>query len=126
LHACGNQLPGTVNHLLQMLIVLIIICIIIQQKKQSRPGDSGHLRMSTLRHGFAVLLIAASSGCGGGGDTSSGTCGTAATALSAAAQLGDLIFNDKELSVSGRQSCATCHVARFAFAAAVAAAASQP
>jgi len=82
--------------------------------------------MSTLRHGFAVLLIAASSGCGCGSDTSSGTGGTAATALSAAAQLGDLIFNDKELSVSGRQSCATCHVARFAFAAAVAAAASQP
>ena len=82
--------------------------------------------MSTLRHGFAVLLIAASSGCGCGSDTSSGTGGTAATALSAAAQLGDLIFNDKELSVSGRESCATRHVALFAFAAAVAAAASQP
>ncbi|HTV78741.1 MAG TPA: cytochrome c peroxidase [Steroidobacteraceae bacterium] len=44
-----------------------------------------------------------------------GTTPAAAT-LSAAAQLGQKIFSDKTLSVSGQQSCATCHVAQFAFA----------
>ena len=71
-----------------------------------------------LRNSSAFLLVAALSGCGSSTDTtSSSTGGAPATALSAAAQLGDLIFNDEKLSVSGRQSCATCHVARFAFAA---------
>jgi cytochrome c peroxidase len=70
-----------------------------------------------LRISSAILLVVALSGCGSGTNIPSSTGGTAAAAPSAAAQLGDLIFNDKELSVSGRQSCATCHVARFAFAA---------
>jgi cytochrome c peroxidase len=79
-----------------------------------------------LRISSAILLVVALSGCGSSTNIPSSSGGAAAAALAAAAQLGDLIFNDKELSVSGRQSCATCHVARFAFAAAVAAAASQP
>ncbi|HEY2685036.1 MAG TPA: cytochrome c peroxidase [Steroidobacteraceae bacterium] len=36
--------------------------------------------------------------------------------MSAAAQLGQKIFVDETLSVSGKQSCATCHVAAYAFA----------
>jgi cytochrome c peroxidase len=36
-------------------------------------------------------------------------------ALSAGAQLGEKIFEDENLSVSGRQSCSSCHVAATAF-----------
>lgn len=42
---------------------------------------------------------------------------SAVPTLSASAQLGEQIFADKALSVSGQQSCATCHVAAYAFAA---------
>ncbi|MDR3417816.1 MAG: cytochrome c peroxidase [Nevskia sp.] len=48
--------------------------------------------------------------CSGGGGTGGGQ------PLSAPAMLGRQIFADTALSVSGRQSCATCHVAAFAFA----------
>ncbi len=58
----------------------------------------------------APLLCAALAACGGGG-TGGGVQG-----LSPAAQLGQKIFSDTALSASGRQSCATCHVASFAFA----------
>ena len=67
----------------------------------------------------AVALLAIS-GCGGGG-TSGGSAAEPAPAppaqLSPAAQLGQQIFGDTALSVSGQQSCATCHVARYAFSA---------
>jgi cytochrome c peroxidase len=59
------------------------------------------------------LLLAA---CGGGSDTTSSTGGGTAQELSAAARLGQEIFNDTALSASGRQSCASCHVAASAFA----------
>ncbi len=56
---------------------------------------------------LAPLLICstflASCGGGGGGDSAS------AEAMSAAAQLGQLIFSDPSLSASGAMSCATCH-----------------
>ena len=60
----------------------------------------------------ALLLCVALAACGhaGGGGTQPGT-------LSAAAELGEKIFNDSALSVSGQQSCATCHVASRAFTA---------
>ena len=61
----------------------------------------------------ACLLLAA---CGGGGDSTATTGGSDGTTLSAAAQLGQKIFNDTALSVSGTQSCASCHVAASAFA----------
>ncbi len=66
---------------------------------------------------LVVAATAALGACGGG--SSSGSGGSAGTppSLSATAQLGKQIFEDKALSVSGQQSCATCHVAAYAFAA---------
>jgi cytochrome c peroxidase len=67
-----------------------------------------------------TMAIAASSACGGGGSGSSG--GTSAPApaspsAAAAAAAGKAIFFDATLSVSGRQSCGTCHVPSRAFTA---------
>jgi cytochrome c peroxidase len=62
-----------------------------------------------------LVVIAMLAGCTGPGTNSNGAPSEGQT-LSAAAQLGKQIFADTALSVSGRQSCATCHVARFAFA----------
>ena len=62
----------------------------------------------------AGLLLAA---CEGGSDSAPPASGGGdATALSAAAQLGQKIFADTALSASGTQSCASCHVASSAFA----------
>jgi cytochrome c peroxidase len=71
------------------------------------------------RSAFPRLVIAAimiSVGACGGGSANSGGEAAPAT-MSAAAQLGEKLFEDKTLSVSGQQSCATCHVAAYAFAA---------
>jgi cytochrome c peroxidase len=70
---------------------------------------------------FTVGLAACDGGdsaAGTGSTSGSGSSdrGSSTTTLSAAAQLGQKIFADKTLSVSGQQSCATCHVAQFAFA----------
>lgn len=56
-------------------------------------------------------------GCGGG--TIEATTGSTPVAetLSAAAVAGKALFSDTSLSASGRQSCATCHVAARAFTA---------
>ncbi len=68
---------------------------------------------SRLRPWMALALCAALAACSGGG---SGSGSGNPDQLSAAAQLGQKIFADQTLSVSGKQSCATCHVAKFAFA----------
>jgi len=64
---------------------------------------------------FTVMLAA----CGGGsGDSAPSTPpapSAPAATLSAAAQLGQKIFNDSSLSASGRQSCASCHAPDHAF-----------
>jgi cytochrome c peroxidase len=69
---------------------------------------------------FSVSMVLA--GCGGSGSGSSGASagGTGAagdSGLSPAAVAGKALFNDRSLSVSGKQSCATCHVASRAFTA---------
>lgn len=64
-----------------------------------------------------VLLAALLPGCGGGSDGTGGATAPPASKLSAAAQAGEALFNDKSLSVSGQQSCATCHVPERAFTA---------
>ena len=62
--------------------------------------------------------------CGGGGGSSSdpnqepGTTVPSAPPLSSQAALGEKIFEDVSLSASGQQSCATCHDAAHAHAAA--------
>jgi cytochrome c peroxidase len=106
-----------------------------REKMQNKPPTAA----SPCRLVFWLALIATVSGCGGGG-SSGGTAspaggGTTATggaastgsaasegttptgSLSAAALLGEKIFEDTALSVSGKQSCATCHVKAYAFAA---------
>lgn len=52
----------------------------------------------------ALALAFSLAACGGGGDGAA-----PATTLSQAALLGQKIFSDPSLSVSGKQSCASCH-----------------
>jgi cytochrome c peroxidase len=59
-------------------------------------------------------------GCGGGGSESSAPSGSATAAPptpTLAAVAGKALFFDKSLSVSGQQSCGTCHVPSHAFSA---------
>src|ERR1700678_251187 len=69
-----------------------------------------------LRAGAVALACALGlAGCGGGGDSASSSVGTTGTTtgtssdstLSLAATAGQALFNDKSLSVSGKQSCST-------------------
>ena len=66
-----------------------------------------------------VLAIACAllSACGGSATTAATDNGGSEETLSAAAQLGEKIFNDTALSVSGQQSCATCHVEQYSYVA---------
>ena len=66
--------------------------------------------------GLALAVSGLLAACGGGGDPTppANDGGGQSTTLSAAAQLGEKIFNDAALSVSGTQSCASCHVAASA------------
>src|SRR6201996_7158900 len=69
----------------------------------------------TRAYAFALVAgMASLAGCGGSSDAP-----TAATpqGMSAAAVAGEALFNDKSLSASGLQSCATCHVKARAFTA---------
>ena len=59
--------------------------------------------MALLAAGVLVVLVAA---CGGG----AGKPAPPRSTLSAQAALGELIFNDINLSASGQQACASCHV----------------
>jgi len=78
------------------------------QQTMGKVVDRSSPRLARLGPVVLCLVLAA---CSGGG-TDAGQ----AQGLSPAAQLGQKIFSDQALSASGRQSCATCHVARFAFA----------
>src|SRR5882724_808005 len=67
----------------------------------------------------AVAMVAAMatlSACGGG-SSSADVPPPTVQPLSAAAVAGEALFNDKSLSASGQQSCATCHVKSRAFTA---------
>ncbi len=71
-----------------------------------------------LSIGLSVLLSAlVLSACGGGTAVSDVDTASTMTPLSAQASLGEKIFNDTSISASGRQSCATCHVANSGHAA---------
>jgi cytochrome c peroxidase len=61
-----------------------------------------------------LTIMASPAGCGG---ATAVPTPTATQALSAAAVAGEALFSDRSLSASGRQSCATCHVAARAFTA---------
>ncbi|MDL5030665.1 cytochrome c peroxidase [Pelomonas sp. APW6] len=64
----------------------------------------------------ALLSLSALVGCGGGGGggTVVGPTTTPEQAALARVQLGERLFNDRNLSGSGRMSCATCHDPAFA------------
>jgi hypothetical protein len=60
------------------------------------------------RFGGVAQLATLLAGCGGRGSTA--TSEPAGASLSVAATAGKALFFDKILSVSGQQSCGTCHV----------------
>lgn len=66
---------------------------------------------------FAVISSAALSGCGGdsAAEAAAAVSQGASRTLSPAAKLGDQLFSDTRLSVSGQQACATCHVPSHAY-----------
>jgi cytochrome c peroxidase len=78
---------------------------------QTGPVPSGK---TCLEFALALSLGAGLATCGGGGGD---TTNPPFTRPSAAARLGSQIFADTALSASGRQSCATCHLATYAFTA---------
>lgn len=57
----------------------------------------------------AVLLLAGCGGGAGGPDSGTGAPAAAVASMSPLARLGESIFHDRNLSGSGRMSCATCH-----------------
>jgi cytochrome c peroxidase len=102
---------------LLLRIVLIILCVNNNGNVADAEMPSHPLIAAALVKWLPGLVLAGSlAACGGGGGSGSGSSGPTPSTLSAAAQLGQKIFADKTLSVSGQQSCATCHVAQFAFA----------
>ena len=67
-----------------------------------------------------ATVLTACGGGGAGGSSASGNgsgSGSGSSTLSPQAQLGEKIFSDTALSASGLQSCASCHVAQYAFTA---------
>jgi len=82
---------------------------------QSLPLSLAALsRAAWLSLSIAPLFIL--SACGGG--QSAPAASASPPPLSQAARIGELVFSDTQLSASGQQSCATCHVASTSFAAA--------
>ena len=66
-----------------------------------------------LRAAMGFIAVISLAACGGGAPSAH----TTPEGLSAAAVAGKALFSDVTLSASGRQSCATCHVAARAFTA---------
>lgn len=64
--------------------------------------------MRSLARAACTLLVLTLAACGGGGGGGSGT-GTTPSTLSAAAQIGEKLFNEPLLSSTGSQSCSSCH-----------------
>ncbi|KAB2970167.1 cytochrome c peroxidase [Zoogloea sp.] len=64
--------------------------------------------MHSLARATCTALVLTLTACGGGGGGGSGT-GTTTSTLSAAAQIGEKLFNEPLLSSTGSQSCASCH-----------------
>lgn len=70
------------------------------------------LRFAGYRTLLVIYLGVAISACGsgtGGGSTSPDPVAAFSQSISPSALLGERIYNDVSLSVSGRQSCASCH-----------------
>ena len=74
-------------------------------------------RVSALARLVATSFSSAMLSACGGGSSTADVPPPANESLSAAAVAGEALFNDKSLSASGQQSCATCHVKSRAFTA---------
>jgi cytochrome c peroxidase len=86
----------------------VIICARIGVNKNMVPGP---------RCRFSLLALTGLAACtSGGGDGESAAPPVATAGLSAAAALGEKIFDDTSLSASGRLACASCHETDHAFA----------
>ncbi len=72
-------------------------------------GAARFLQMKPLLAAATLLLGAALSACGGGGDVGSAPSPSPDSGMSSRAQLGEKIFKDVSLSGSGRQACISCH-----------------
>lgn len=65
-------------------------------------------RLAEIACTLPLILLVAACGGGGGGGSSTDSVSTA-SGISAAAQIGEKLFNDPILSSTGAMSCATCH-----------------
>ncbi|HEX4377994.1 MAG TPA: cytochrome c peroxidase [Steroidobacteraceae bacterium] len=79
-------------------------------------GQRSSLARAILVSVFASILATSCGGGDGRGPAASTAAIDPATGLSLAATAGQALFSDTSLSVSGRQSCGTCHVPQHAFA----------
>ena len=87
------------------------------EKPGNPPKRSDRRRWRATAMCFPVALMLALSACNGG-SSPSGNDLRQTTKLSTVADLGERIFKDVSLSVSGRMSCATCHSPDNAYAGA--------
>ncbi|MDT9001688.1 cytochrome c peroxidase [Paucibacter sp. APW11] len=75
-------------------------------------APAARLRRFARLGGMALPCLLALQACGGG-EASPATAAPAMASPSAKARLGERIFNDRNLSGSGRMSCASCHDPAF-------------
>jgi cytochrome c peroxidase len=85
-------------------------------------ANHSHYDLQSLRPKFHVLglLLAAASGlaaCGGAAADAAVAAQSPTPGLSPVAALGEQLFRDESLAVSGRLACQTCHRSEFAHAA---------
>src|SRR5574337_2086073 len=103
----------------QTILIIIIISIQFRSTHRSHAGMQATygIRRSligTVLGSWLVILAGCGGGSGGGSDAP-----PQSSPLSAAAQLGEKIFEDPSLSASGRLACATCHDPNHALAPAL-------
>jgi cytochrome c peroxidase len=99
--------------LLRIVLIYILLIFGFGLARRIKNMMRGDQRASG---GGGVLLAALLAGCAGRGG-SAGPTEPAAPPLSVAATAGKALFFDKTLSVSGQQSCGTCHVPSRAYTA---------
>src|ERR1700737_4830766 len=89
----------------------------IQGCTRTMVSNNNKARVYALAPVVAIVAAVATLSACGGGSSSADVTPPAAQPLSATAVAGEALFNDKSLSASGQQSCATCHVKSRAFTA---------
>jgi cytochrome c peroxidase len=89
-----------------------MISILFHTRAAMSKTDPGVAKVALL---CLALAAAALAGCGGESEAASAPADSTAGSLSPAAQLGEKLFDDTKLSVSGQQACSTCHVPAHAY-----------